>query len=290
MSRNSIKNNLFLPTAISVSQDSQSLTDTIGRITDDIVEELVVAERRVGQVRRKRIRKLAHCSILLEVGVQSHILLSAATFLILAPETSRINIRAQNQSPEMRRCHAKTPRPHERIVEYLPWRSVCHIRRHQAQLRIHRRRADIPPLLQVICIDKLPTTPTKPACKINLLQLPPPRGRLSCSRRSRHLLIRDIILKDKKVFIGVLHPDRALKPHVRETLDNGPFLLLAVLSGEFFHGESEWYLLESVPAILRPPADVGVDFFIVESLAPELIDISGENAACYESACSFFIW
>ena len=127
MSRNSIKNNLFLPTAISVSQDSQSLTDTIGRITDDTVEELVVAERRVGQVRRKRIRKLAHCSILLEVGVQSHILLSAATFLILAPETSRINIRAPDQSPEMRCRHAKASRPHERIVEQLPRRSVCHI-------------------------------------------------------------------------------------------------------------------------------------------------------------------
>lgn len=68
--------------------------------------------------------------------------------------------------------------------------------------------------------------------------------------------------------------------HVREALDDIALLFQTVLPRKFLHGEPEGYLFEVVPAVLRPPADVGVELVIVESLTPEFVDVSGENAAC----------
>lgn len=83
------------------------------------------------------------------------------------------------------------------------------------------------------------------------------------------------------MLIRALHADRAPEPHVREALDDITLLFQTVLPRELFHSEPEGYLLEVVPAVLRPPADVGVELVIVKSLAPEFVDVSGENAACY---------
>lgn len=57
-----------------------------------------------------------------------------------------------------------------------------HISRDQTQLRIHGRRADILPLLEVIFISQIPTTRRQPPRKVNLLRLLQfrPRLRVPC--------------------------------------------------------------------------------------------------------------
>lgn len=110
MNWNSVDEESLLPSSVTGSQHSEPLANAIRRITDDAVEELTTAKRRVGQVGRKRVPELVYRSILLKVRAQSRPRL-------LALETSRVNIRPERQGSEMRSRHTKASRSNKRIKE-----------------------------------------------------------------------------------------------------------------------------------------------------------------------------
>lgn len=81
--------------------------------------------------------------------------------------------------------------------------------------------------------------------------------------------IPEELLENPKVLLWVLHPDGTLETQVGERLDDGPFLVKAPLPSEGIHCETERHVPVFLPPVASPPADLGVEFFIICALGPE---------------------
>lgn len=282
VSINPINHDRLLEFPISSPQDPETLPHTIRRITHNAIEKLARPQRRIRDIRGKRIQELASNLILLEV---LHQILSRLPLLLFTPKAAGIDIRAQRERTKMRRSDQETARAHKRIEEDLPRRCERHIRRHQTQLCVHGRRADILALLEVVLVHDLPVAAGDQAAHIDL-----PRLRDRRCADDGCLDVPDILLQDDELLLGIPEPDRSQETHVPEGLDDLPLGVQAALPGVAIHLECERDVAVVGPARRCSLADVGVHFFVGGALAPELGDTFCQDAAGYQRVCCGFVW
>lgn len=85
-------------------------------------------------------------------------------------------------------------------------------------------------------------------------------------------------LEDPEILVWILHPDRAFEVQIRELLHDLMLGLHAASKIHRINGKAEWDFAIGTPEVLRPPADIGMEFLIGGALAPELEDVACENA------------
>jgi len=167
----------------------------------------------------------------------------------------------------MRHGNRKPTGPHKWVIEQLPGCRKREIRRHKRQLRIHRRRADVVPLLEVVC---------------RLGRTPGARDERAEVQRVRLAGVQGVVFEDAEVQRRVFHADRAVERHVGEGLDDAALRAAGARAAEGVEGEAERGCAVLRPFWGRESAYGGVKIGIAGSAAPELVDALGEYAAGYE--------
>lgn len=164
MSRDSIYQNRLLSSSIPSPQNPQSFANAIGRIANDTIQELEIAQGCMCEIRGESIHELALKTILLKIHGKPHWLSISPIF---TPEATSIDIRTHRQRSKMCSRDAKASRSHEGVEEEFSRSREGHVGRDQAQFCIHGRRADISTLLQVVFIHDLPAAVCQPTTKVD---------------------------------------------------------------------------------------------------------------------------
>ena len=246
---------------------------------------MILPQRGIRDVRRKDIPEFALRAILLKVPEYPR----RIALLLLPAEAAPIDIRAERHGAEVRRGDDEPAGPDKRVIEELPRRRVRHVRRDETQLGVHGRRADVAALLEIVLVGRLTAAVGDPAGEVDLLGVAPFLAlRLGHERVGRK--VRRVLFHDPVILVWVLHPDGPLETHVVECADDLPLLVQAAVSAVAVHGEPECIVFELRPAVLCPPADVGVQFLVRAALGPELEDLFSEDAAGDQCARSILIW
>ena len=174
------------------------------------------------------------------------------------PDAPPINIGPHRHGPKMRARNRKAPRPDERVVEQLSRRGARQVGRHERELRVHGRGADVLPRLQAKLDDGIPIARRDPAAQMH-------------GQRLRGAVDRKV-LEDVERLFGIAHLDEALEAEVVKALDDSACFGGGAAALEVVEGELEGAGAVEGPLGGGPTFDVGVEGLVRGSAAPELKD------------------